>query len=167
MFSIEMLRANEGDALWVEYGDPAAPNRILIDCGYKSTYREILDRLDADAALAFELFVLTHIDADHIAGAVPFIADARVTPQRIGEVWFNSRKHLSDKLGVEQAEYFTHSLAKRKFRLERSVRREGHRRRRCRQPAATQARWRHAHHAAVARPRAIAGAARALDGGAR
>ncbi|MGH8235819.1 MAG: ComEC/Rec2 family competence protein [Steroidobacteraceae bacterium] len=116
MFSIEMLRANEGDALWVEYGDPAAPKRILIDCGYKSTYREILERLDADAALAFELFVLTHIDADHIAGAVPFIADARVTPQRIGEVWFNGRKHLSDKLGVEQAEHFTHSLAKRKFR---------------------------------------------------
>jgi beta-lactamase superfamily II metal-dependent hydrolase len=115
MFEIEMLRANEGDALWVEYGDPAAPARILIDCGYKSTYREILERLDADAALAFELFVLTHIDADHIAGAVPFIGDARVTPQRIGEVWFNSRKHLSDKLGVEQAEFFTHSLEKRKF----------------------------------------------------
>ena len=119
MFRIEMLEANEGDALWVEFGDPAAPRRMLIDCGYKSTYRTVLERLDADPGLNLELFVLTHIDADHIAGAVPFISDARVTPARVKDVWFNSRKHLDDRLGAEQAEYFTHHLERKQFNWNR------------------------------------------------
>jgi beta-lactamase superfamily II metal-dependent hydrolase len=115
MFKVEMLPANEGDALWVEYGDPDAPHRFLIDCGYKNTYRTVLERFEADPALELELFLLTHIDADHIAGAVPFIADARVTPQRVRDVWFNGRSHILDLLGVEQAEYFTHHLTTRGF----------------------------------------------------
>lgn len=115
MFTIEMLEANEGDALWVEYGNPDRPHRFLIDCGYKSTYRQVLERFDADPELRLELFVLTHIDGDHIAGAVPFIADARITKDKLREVWFNSRKHLGDHLGVEQAEYFTHHLVKKRF----------------------------------------------------
>jgi len=116
MFTIEMLEANEGDALWIEYGDPAKPHRILIDCGYKSTYREVLKRFDADPHLVLELFVLTHIDGDHIAGSVPFIADARVKPANVKDVWFNSRQHLGDALGVEQAEYFTHYLKDKHFK---------------------------------------------------
>ena len=116
MFTIEMLEANEGDALWIEYGDPAKPHRILIDCGYKSTYREVMKRFDADPHLVLELFVLTHIDGDHIAGSVPFIADARVTAANIKDVWFNSRSHLGDALGVEMAEYFTHYLKDKHFK---------------------------------------------------
>lgn len=116
MFTIEMLEAKEGDALWIEYGDPAKPHRILIDCGYKSTYRAVLERFDADPHLVFDLFVLTHIDGDHIAGAVPFIADRRVQPANIRDVWFNSRSHLGDALGVEQAEYFTHHLKDKRFK---------------------------------------------------
>jgi beta-lactamase superfamily II metal-dependent hydrolase len=116
MFRIEMLEANEGDALWIEYGDPTKPHRMLIDCGYKTTYREVLKRFDANPGLRLELFVLTHIDGDHIAGSVPFIADARITPANVREVWFNSRKHLGDRLGAEQAEYFTHHLDKKNFK---------------------------------------------------
>lgn len=115
LLRVEMLPANEGDALWVEYGNPVAPRRFLIDCGYKSTYREVLARFDADPGLTLELFLLTHIDADHIAGAVPFIADARVTPERVRQVWFNGREHIVDLLGAEQAEYFTHYLTTRGF----------------------------------------------------
>jgi beta-lactamase superfamily II metal-dependent hydrolase len=115
MFTIEMLEANEGDALWIEYGDPGKPHRMLIDCGYKSTYRTVLKRFDANPHMRIELFVLTHIDGDHIAGSVPFIADERVTKTNVREVWFNSRKHLGDGLGVEQGEYFTHYLKDKRF----------------------------------------------------
>ena len=71
MFNIEMLPANEGDALWIEYGPDHGPvHRVLIDCGRKKAYREVRARLDAAAAqgreLDFDLFVLTHVDADHI-----------------------------------------------------------------------------------------------------
>jgi len=69
MFSIHMFPAGHGDCLWIEYGDPARPHRVLMDGSVKETYRERLK--SRIAALApenrhFELFVLTHIDADHI-----------------------------------------------------------------------------------------------------
>lgn len=115
MFTIEMLPANEGDALWIEYGDPAAPFRILIDCGYKSTYRVVRDRLRQDDDLRLELFVLTHIDADHIAGAVPLVLDRLFTRKRVGDIWFNGYKHLTDVMGVEQAEYFTRALKEKRL----------------------------------------------------
>jgi beta-lactamase superfamily II metal-dependent hydrolase len=115
MFTIEMLPAVEGDALWVEYGDPNAPHRILIDGGYKTTYRVLMDRLDRNPDIKFELMVLTHIDGDHIAGAVPFIADGRVTPERVKQVWFNGREQIRDVLGVNQAEYFTRYIKEKNF----------------------------------------------------
>ena len=33
MFKIEMLPAGHGDSLWIEYGDPRCPHRILVDGG--------------------------------------------------------------------------------------------------------------------------------------
>lgn len=121
MFAIEMLPANEGDALWIEYGDDAAPKRMLIDCGRKTAYRAVAERLGNDPALTFELFVLTHVDADHIAGAVPLLQDARLGPDRVKDVWFNEFEHFSppaadaeveaapdepDTLGARQGEFF-------------------------------------------------------------
>lgn len=116
MLAIEMLPAREGDALWIEYGDPAAPRRLLVDCGSKGAYRELMRRLDADPALRFELFVLTHIDGDHVAGAVPLFRDPRWTPAHVAEVWFNDRERRDDTLGVRHGEHFAHTLAERGFR---------------------------------------------------
>ena len=36
MLKIEMLLAGHGDCLWIEYGDPQAPRRVLIDGGLGS-----------------------------------------------------------------------------------------------------------------------------------
>jgi beta-lactamase superfamily II metal-dependent hydrolase len=116
MFSIEMLPANEGDCLWIEYGNPLEPNRILIDCGYKSTYRKVMERLRSRPEEEFELFVLTHIDRDHILGAVPFIKDGDIDKDRIGEIWFNGREQIDDALGVRDAEYFTKTIQEKGFK---------------------------------------------------
>ncbi|MCK7578031.1 MAG: hypothetical protein MZV65_21285 [Chromatiales bacterium] len=91
------------------------PIESSLDCGYKPTYRAVMKRLEADPNIAFELMVLTHIDGDHIAGAVPFIADGRVTPSRVKEVWFNGREQIDDTLGARQAEYFTRELESKGF----------------------------------------------------
>lgn len=116
MFTIEMLPANEGDALWIEYGsDPV--RRLLIDCGRKTAYRAIVDRVADDPDLAFELLVLTHVDADHITGAVPLLQDARFRAERVKDVWFNGWRHLNglhrdyegdipDTLSARQGEFF-------------------------------------------------------------
>jgi glyoxylase-like metal-dependent hydrolase (beta-lactamase superfamily II) len=69
-FRIDMQPAREGDCLWVEYGDPARPRRILIDGGRRSAYTELKKRF-ADLPRGqreFELLILSHMDADHIEG---------------------------------------------------------------------------------------------------
>ncbi len=101
MFTVEMLSAGRGDCLWVEYGDPAAPRRILIDGGVPSTaraLRERIGRLPADGR-RFELLVVTHIDLDHIGGVLDLLRDP---PEglRVGDVWFNGFHHLPEDPGL-------------------------------------------------------------------
>lgn len=116
MLSIEMLPAQYGDCLWIEYGDPREPRRILVDCGLKTGYRAVAERLREQPEITFELFVLTHIDADHIAGGIPLLQE--FGPERFRDVWFNGRDHLplpEDVLGVLQGEIFSELLAKKGF----------------------------------------------------
>lgn len=98
MFRIDMLPAYEGDSLWVEYGDAAAPGRMIIDAGRKETYRALVERLEPLTA-PVELFVVTHIDDDHIYGAVPLFADGRIEPARFKDVWYNGYAHLDPAVG--------------------------------------------------------------------
>jgi hypothetical protein len=97
MFTIEMLPAAYGDCLWIEYGDAAAPSRLLIDGGIGKTAEAIKAR--AQQAVAdygqcnIELLVISHVDVDHIEGIVKFLGGlpSGVT---IDEVWFNGWRHL-------------------------------------------------------------------------
>lgn len=116
MLSIEMLAARYGDCLWIEYGDPRQPRRILVDCGLDAGYRAVAARLRERPEVAFDLFVMTHIDADHIQGGIDLLRD--FGPERIREVWFNGHDHLPrphDTLGVVQAEKFSELLATKRF----------------------------------------------------
>ncbi|MGB3078071.1 MAG: MBL fold metallo-hydrolase, partial [Saprospiraceae bacterium] len=93
MISIEMFPAGNGDTILLGLDD----TYILIDGGYTSTYRDHLKPRLAELSRAgkrLSKFVVTHIDADHITGAMSFIEEngnARnpaIIP--IDEVWFNS-----------------------------------------------------------------------------
>jgi beta-lactamase superfamily II metal-dependent hydrolase len=109
MLRIEMLPAGHGDSLLLEYGDAAAPHRVLIDAGpfyaYKSFARRISDI--AGSGQRFELFVITHVDTDHIDGAIKLLGAA---PSGIDlrDVWFNGWRHLlpgrTEKRGPVQGE---------------------------------------------------------------
>lgn len=109
MFTIEMLPAGHGDCLWIEYGDAQAPRRMLIDCGTKGAgQRQLLPKVAslAPADRRFGLLVMTHIDADHIGGAIPFLARL---PDAVSfaDVWFNARPQLqpyNPLLGPKQGE---------------------------------------------------------------
>src|SRR5580704_17507749 len=70
IFHIEMLPAENGDCLWIEYGDPKHSHRIVVDCGAKLTADILATRMKGVEA-PLKLFVLTHIDADHINGVLP------------------------------------------------------------------------------------------------
>jgi beta-lactamase superfamily II metal-dependent hydrolase len=110
-FNIDMLPAAHGDALWIEYGHAGHPvSRVLVDCGTTADYKTLKARvLQVPAAERhFELFILSHIDADHIGGAIPFLQDTEALGLSFGDVWFNGYKHLaSQRLGAAQGETFS------------------------------------------------------------
>jgi beta-lactamase superfamily II metal-dependent hydrolase len=111
-FDITMLQAGHGDALWIEYGeDERNIHRCLIDCGTQQTAKELLRRVAAlpERDRFLELFILSHIDSDHIGGALPFFKAIR-DGLRIGDVWFNGWRHLSGQLGARQGEMFSTAI---------------------------------------------------------
>jgi len=101
MFKIEMLAGDYGDALWIEYGDPDQPSRILIDGGAPKTGDVLRDRLNAlpSDARKLDLVVVTHIDLDHISGILELLEEPP-PGLVIDDIWFNGYKELPDPGGV-------------------------------------------------------------------
>lgn len=102
LFDIELLPVEQGDSLWVEWGRRSGERwRLLIDCGTEGSFKRALGpRLAAlpqdPRARRFELFILSHIDGDHIGGGIPLLQQARALGLSFGDIWFNGRGHLVD-----------------------------------------------------------------------
>lgn len=120
MFRIEMLPAAHGDCLWIEYGEGGVVHRVLIDGGPAHTYPALYARMLAlpPAERTFELLVITHIDADHIEGAVRLLQDAEALQCRFERIWFNGWSQLNavpdpagEPLGAVQGEYLSLLIA--------------------------------------------------------
>jgi len=120
MFSIEMLPAREGDCLWVRYGDIRKPRQILIDGGRAATYKQLKQRFSklSPNQREFELLIITHVDRDHIEGALNLLEDTTV-PVKFKDIWFNGYDHLKDvkleTFGAVQGERLSEALLKRKL----------------------------------------------------
>jgi len=114
MFQLEMLPAAYGDCILITYGAESNPWRVLIDAGTNPTWKNSLrEHLGPNAHL--DLFVLTHIDADHVAGAIPFLQEG--TDITIDDVWFNGWKHLpKNLLSAKQGEIFSTLIVQRDLR---------------------------------------------------
>jgi beta-lactamase superfamily II metal-dependent hydrolase len=122
-----MLPAGNGDALWIEYGSQEAPNRILVDSGRKDTAKHLIDRVAELGTPQFELFVMTHIDSDHIGGAIPFL-QAPEMGATFNDIWFNGWKQLRGFLAVREGELFSKVLSdpERGFPWNRAVTNSAH-----------------------------------------
>lgn len=119
MFTIDMLPAQHGDCLWVEYGPAQSPSRVIIDGGTASTWKHLKAKILAlpAAQRRVELLVITHIDADHIGGALELLKDPSVGLS-IGDVWFNGYRHIASVGGARgalQGEAVTELLEARKL----------------------------------------------------
>ena len=123
--TIELLPARNGDCLWVTWGDDDGDadelHHLLVDCGATAAVDIAAERVRAVERV--ELFVLTHIDADHISGAIPLFRDDDVA-NRFGDVWFNGWHQLLGFLSVKQGDAFTELLDRddRPFRWNGTVR---------------------------------------------
>lgn len=110
-FDVDMLPAGHGDSLWIEYGDDTAKHRVLVDCGTHGTAKELRRRVEGltEAQRRFDLFVMSHVDADHIGGALPFLRTLR-HDVKVDDLWFNGWRHLGGQLGARQGEMFSSAI---------------------------------------------------------
>ena len=119
-----MLPADHGDCLLVEYGDQSKPNRVLIDGGTQHSFKawsQLITKFPEEK-IEFELFVITHVDADHIGGALELLRNFERLGKKIefGDVWFNGWRHISDTLGDMQGELVTDHLVRRRLSWNRA-----------------------------------------------
>lgn len=110
MLRIEMLAAGHGDALVVEYGPSTKEaRRLLVDAGTIHSWDAVRARLAAMPDKPYEAFVITHVDEDHIGGALQLLGDSKLSA-RIRDVWFNGYTHIkagSKVLGPVDGERLT------------------------------------------------------------
>jgi beta-lactamase superfamily II metal-dependent hydrolase len=99
---ITALPANHGDCFVFE--ETEDKHTLVVDCGLKITFNNYLSKKLTSA----DSLILTHIDEDHILGAIPMI---QKHPQgfHIGKIYFNSAnllkyKNSSGDISVAQAE---------------------------------------------------------------
>lgn len=116
IIQIEMFPAKKGDAFILRFDNK---KNILIDMGYKDTYTDyIRDRLIQikNEGQCIDLLVITHIDQDHIEGAIEFLKENGNSDNsniiEVKEIWHNSYRHLQfDKQKIDRVSNFeTHRL---------------------------------------------------------
>jgi beta-lactamase superfamily II metal-dependent hydrolase len=93
VFQLTMHQASEGDALTLAWGEEGDVRHALIDLGRTSDYGALRQTLKEIGS--FELFAISHIDADHIEGAMPMMKE-RIAPFAPADVWFNAWHHLKN-----------------------------------------------------------------------
>lgn len=94
MVNVYLLPADEGDFIWVRYGNNKKYSNIIIDGGTKNStieYAELIEYIDS-CNEAIEALILTHIDYDHLQGAVQGIGrlSADVLGRTVKRVLFNT-----------------------------------------------------------------------------
>lgn len=116
MFQITMLPANEGDSLLLEYGETGFDHRILIDVGRKKTFDRLLEAVPKPKR-HFELLVISHVDRDHIEGALTLLKD-EINGFSFDDIWFNGFRHLDwhgevEDFGGKQGDKLTTTIVAR------------------------------------------------------
>ncbi len=96
-----MFPAKNGDTFLVSCFENSNVN-ILIDLAYPHTYKNYVKPVLLNMSTKGEhldLMVITHIDRDHIAGAISFLEDNGTSEApniiEVKEIWHNSYRHLS------------------------------------------------------------------------
>jgi len=89
-FRLKMLPAADGDCLLLSWGDDGKLSHMVVDGGRKTAYDHLFDELTEikNAGETLALYVLTHVDADHIEGSLEYFNDVN-RPILPDDVWFN------------------------------------------------------------------------------
>lgn len=97
----------------LSWGQDDALHHMVIDGGRSGTYPALFDRLEsmAQRCETLDLYVLTHIDGDHIGGALTYLRDRR-RPIAPACVWFNGYRQIkgAERRSVKQGEEYSQLL---------------------------------------------------------
>jgi beta-lactamase superfamily II metal-dependent hydrolase len=113
---ITLFRASDGDCILVRCVDDGNSFNLLVDAGRTSTVARLKKFICElpDEERKIDLFVVTHIDADHIAGAIALAKDAELA-RMVRAVWFNAAQHLPHEtlpMSVGQGKTFAELIVK-------------------------------------------------------
>lgn len=102
LITIKSYPAKNGDCFLIIFGETEERKKhLLIDCGYVDTYQNYLknDLIQiGKSGATLEKLILTHIDADHIQGAIRLLKDNNSEKFiSIKEVWHNTYRHLCEQ----------------------------------------------------------------------
>lgn len=121
--SIKMFPAKNGDSFIISFGyEIANQTHILIDCGFVETYvKYIKDELlkISDKGECIEKLIVTHIDADHIAGTIKLLKENNSKKFIfIRQIWHNTFRHLFEEENIntdKKQEKVLHQLIQRGY----------------------------------------------------
>ena len=118
MFAVVMLPGGHGDSLVIEYGTKTDPHQLLVDAGTLHSWDGVRNELMRRRNDRYEIFVVTHVDEDHLGGAIALLGDPNLK-QRIDHVWFNGYVHCKsggNVLGPVNGEQLTSRIVEGGFR---------------------------------------------------
>lgn len=97
--NLKIYPAKNGDCFLISFGKTDGERKhLLIDSGYVDTFQKYIkeDLIQiSKSGGTLEKLILTHIDADHIQGAVKMLKDNNAEKFiEIKEVWHNTFRHL-------------------------------------------------------------------------
>lgn len=95
IFRLVLLPASDGDCMLLSWGDDGPLHHMLVDGGRSSTYPELFKHLEGivERRERLDLYVLTHIDGDHIGGALSYLRHPQ-RPIAPDCVWFNGYRQI-------------------------------------------------------------------------
>lgn len=110
---LEVLPAGFGDCLLLSCPIAAGTWRLLVDTGPDEAYPALRQRLlklptGADGRRHIDLFVVSHIDHDHIGGAAQLLNDTELKLS-FGDIWFNAPPRPATR-GVAEGEHLAQLL---------------------------------------------------------
>lgn len=102
MIKLRMLPALGGDCIMLRFLDQDFDYMVMIDSGMGRECIRKLKTLVHERSInsALDLWILTHIDSDHISGILHLLQDESINGEVIRRIWFNYGKNIDDTLQV-------------------------------------------------------------------
>lgn len=95
---LKVLKAKNGDCIWIRFGEEEKKTNIIIDSGPKSfqnQFKKLIDEIKKKGE-DVDLLVISHIDDDHIGGFYKWIVNLNNDPTILKKVWFNTGKSIKE-----------------------------------------------------------------------